>query len=85
MILVTTPQHGRQKQAEEAFPVQDTGGPTRVEEQRILRAFWCVQLFRNLVAHIEGGDIKWPKRRSKAQEHACSMILRYPLAATDWP
>jgi len=73
----------QQKQAEEAFPVQDTGGPTLVEKQRVLRAFWRVQLFRNLVAHIEEGDIKWPKRRFQAQEHTYSMFLQYPMAAID--
>ena len=40
--------------------VHDIGPPTWVEEQRLLRAFWRVQLFRDLKAAARAKALNWP-------------------------
>ncbi|KAK9774101.1 putative F-box domain-containing protein [Seiridium cardinale] len=51
----------QQKPGEKPFPVHDIGPPTWVEEQRVLRAFWRLQLFRDLkVAGTKALLVNWP-------------------------
>lgn len=51
----------QQTPAERPFPVHDIGPPTWVEEQRVLRAFWRVQLFRELKTAINASVVNWPE------------------------
>ncbi|KAK8130546.1 hypothetical protein PG999_002926 [Apiospora kogelbergensis] len=42
------------------FPVLDMGPPTWDEEQRVLRAFWRLELFKTVRIAIESGSLCWP-------------------------
>lgn len=43
----------------EPFPVRDMGPPTCVEEQRVLRAFWRLELFKSVRIAIDAGRLGW--------------------------
>ncbi len=43
------------------FPVYDIGPPTWIEEQRILRALWRIQLSRDLKEAAANGSLHWPE------------------------
>jgi len=47
------------KPAETPFPVRDIGPPTWVEQQRVLRAFWRLQLYNELVSALNDSSIIW--------------------------
>lgn len=47
------------KPEEKPFPVEDIGSVTWVEEQRVIRAFWRVQLLRSLKAACNAGSLRW--------------------------
>lgn len=49
----------QQKPEEKPFPVQDIGAPTWIEEQRVLRAFWRVQLFHDLKTVVNTCLLRW--------------------------
>ncbi|KAK8127245.1 hypothetical protein PG984_008353 [Apiospora sp. TS-2023a] len=46
--------------AREPFPMRDAGPPTWVEEQRVMRACWRLELFQSARVVIEAGRLPWP-------------------------
>lgn len=51
----------QQQPEQKPFPVQDTGAPTWVEDLRVLRAFWRLQVFEDLKAAVSESRIHWPE------------------------
>ncbi|KAF8862218.1 hypothetical protein BDZ45DRAFT_213936 [Acephala macrosclerotiorum] len=43
------------------YPVHDVGPPSWLEQQRVLRAFWRIQLSRDLNVAVDASRIIWPE------------------------
>lgn len=48
--------------AKTPYPIQDIGPPSWVEEQRILRAFWRIELSQRLRTAARTSRISWPQK-----------------------
>ncbi|KAH8893921.1 hypothetical protein GQ53DRAFT_745341 [Thozetella sp. PMI_491] len=65
------------------FLVHDIGPPTWVEEQRVFRAFWRVQLFHDLREAAATGSLNWPKDDLKELENLTAVHFHDPCRPTD--
>ncbi|CZR65893.1 uncharacterized protein PAC_15793 [Phialocephala subalpina] len=54
------------------YPVQDVGPPSWLEEQRIIRAFWRIQLSRDVNAAVDAASIVWPEEGGPAHLNGMS-------------
>ncbi|KAK8059154.1 hypothetical protein PG996_009084 [Apiospora saccharicola] len=72
----------------EPFPVRDMGPPTWVEEQRAMRAFWRLELFRTARAAIEAGRLSWPADSETSERQVREMgtdpFTFYDITAGAW-
>ncbi|KAI9833945.1 MAG: hypothetical protein M1819_003454 [Sarea resinae] len=51
----------RRRPESESYAIEDAGPPTWVEEQRVTRGFWRVQLFHDLKTAAAHSRLGWPK------------------------
>ncbi|KAK6855093.1 hypothetical protein PG995_008625 [Apiospora arundinis] len=69
------------------FPTRDIGPPTWVEEQRVIRACWRIELWKNLRAAVDAGHIRWPnvdipKERRRHQNCMADPLCFYDPCVT---
>ncbi|KAK7976768.1 hypothetical protein PG989_015231 [Apiospora arundinis] len=65
------------------FPTRDIGPPTWVEEQRVIRACWRIELWKNLRAVVDAGHIRWPNVDSPKERRRHQNCMADPLCFYD--
>ncbi len=66
---------GGEQPVKKPFPIHDLGPPTWVEEQRVLRAFWRMQLFHDLERAAANGSIPYLSTELAKSEDSIKTLM----------